>query len=547
MAVTLDGNTPINGFSTANSVKYNNSTSGLSATTTQSAIDEIATNVPFKFGITPDGQYGYYKDGADTVTPFKTGGGGGNALHLYTATSTETLYDYFSKGLSTVYLFCDALFKEDFSLSDLVVPSYITNAEYFSRNLIKLTVDADSAKLNPTITIRVKSSGLKFNNGDVETTFDIKSSISAFFDTKDELTVWSDTKTDNNTYTLDLSSFMNIPTNRDILPNSTNDIYNTYRDLTTISLNSDSVIKLTPGYSNGIQFMYQDNAAYYMAYAELVDIDDVGQALKLRYEGTPWRADDKHLYYEFFIIENGDCFVNIIKYEQSSSYIGVWKFNDIDLTVPNEGNSTISFYRRDYLGTNFDIVYEPYDVNNHYICSNTVSPECTLSQIMNDNDSFSWISKTGGDTYSTNFNFDFNFNESSKVNLNGDCSLNNGGKYFYYNYRDGYTNSIKLMNKTLTDLGGVKCCKIMHDCYPQYNDKTEEERQICELYFFSNGDVMLKCIKSATTRTNGSYSCFDKTYDAFVTGDVISFYRKDAEGTDWDIIKEVYDISHHNG
>ena len=29
--------------------------------------------VPFKFGITEDGQYGYIKDGADTVTPFKSG------------------------------------------------------------------------------------------------------------------------------------------------------------------------------------------------------------------------------------------------------------------------------------------------------------------------------------------------------------------------------------------------------------------------------------------------------------------------------------------
>ena len=31
--------------------------------------------LPFKFGIDENGNYGYYKAGADTVTPFKSGGG----------------------------------------------------------------------------------------------------------------------------------------------------------------------------------------------------------------------------------------------------------------------------------------------------------------------------------------------------------------------------------------------------------------------------------------------------------------------------------------
>ena len=35
--------------------------------------DSLVDKVPFKFGITEDGQYGYIKDGADTVTPFKKG------------------------------------------------------------------------------------------------------------------------------------------------------------------------------------------------------------------------------------------------------------------------------------------------------------------------------------------------------------------------------------------------------------------------------------------------------------------------------------------
>lgn len=557
MAILLDGSTPINGYSSASSVEYDNAESGLDATTTQDAIDELVNDLPpFKFGITDDGQYGYYKDGADTVTPFKTGSGGGNILHLYTASTSETLYDCFTKGMSIIYLFCDALFKETISLSDLVVPSYITNAEYYSRNLVKLTVDSDAAKLNPTITIKVKSSGLKFNNGDVFKTFDIKSSISVFFNTTDELTVWKNTLSDNDTFTLNFDDNFKILTCRYMLPDSTSDTYyDDSRYAASFFCNSDSYSGLIPGgetYASSctFNFMYQDNAAYYLAYAKLVDLDDVGKALKYRYKGDPWRDRDngKILEYELFMLENGDYFINILDYTKSSSYIGDWKFNKENITVPNEGASTISFYRKDYMGTNYDIVYESYNINNHHTYADSISPNYTLSELINgENNNYSWVSKEGGDTYSTNFSFDFLFNGSKKISFNGDSAIKTSdNKTFKYNYRDGLTINAKIVNATLTDLNNIKCCKIIHNWYPMYNVKTEEERQLCEIYFFSNGDVMLKCIKSANTQNNGQYSCFGKDYVAFTTGDVISFYRKDADGNDWDIIKETYNIEHHN-
>ena len=56
----------------AHNVEYSNTTSGLIATDVQGAIDEVKGGVPFKFGINSNGEYGYYKAGADTVTPFKT-------------------------------------------------------------------------------------------------------------------------------------------------------------------------------------------------------------------------------------------------------------------------------------------------------------------------------------------------------------------------------------------------------------------------------------------------------------------------------------------
>ena len=40
------------------------------------AVKELAGFLPFRLGVDSGGNYGYYKDGADTVTPFRTGDGG---------------------------------------------------------------------------------------------------------------------------------------------------------------------------------------------------------------------------------------------------------------------------------------------------------------------------------------------------------------------------------------------------------------------------------------------------------------------------------------
>ena len=70
---------------TAAEIKYNNTTSHIAANTVQGAIDEVNNDLTakstlklfsdsakeIKFGIDENGDYGYYKDGADSVTPFK--------------------------------------------------------------------------------------------------------------------------------------------------------------------------------------------------------------------------------------------------------------------------------------------------------------------------------------------------------------------------------------------------------------------------------------------------------------------------------------------
>lgn len=86
------------GSDDANDIVYDNTTSGLTATNTQGAIDELATsvtelnsnlediniNLPFKLGIDENGNYGYIKEGADTVTPFKKGTISFSKVHQFT-------------------------------------------------------------------------------------------------------------------------------------------------------------------------------------------------------------------------------------------------------------------------------------------------------------------------------------------------------------------------------------------------------------------------------------------------------------------------------
>ena len=45
------------------------------------AVKELAQYVPFRLGVDANGNYGYYKDGADTVTPFKTGEAGNGCFY----------------------------------------------------------------------------------------------------------------------------------------------------------------------------------------------------------------------------------------------------------------------------------------------------------------------------------------------------------------------------------------------------------------------------------------------------------------------------------
>ena len=91
---------------TANNISYDNSLSGLDATTTQKAIDEVAENLGgLSFGTDGEGNYGYF--GADgSLIPFKSNVDFEATIRVtigtqYRRTETGTIVDDYVTGIKT--------------------------------------------------------------------------------------------------------------------------------------------------------------------------------------------------------------------------------------------------------------------------------------------------------------------------------------------------------------------------------------------------------------------------------------------------------------
>lgn len=79
--------------------------------TVLSLLQSVSTGVPFKFGVDENGNYGFIKDGADTVTPFKQGGIHLNYIRIYSPANSLQYITFETRGLHLLKnLFC--LYKE---------------------------------------------------------------------------------------------------------------------------------------------------------------------------------------------------------------------------------------------------------------------------------------------------------------------------------------------------------------------------------------------------------------------------------------------------
>ena len=118
----------------ANNVKYNNNASNLDATNVQEAIDKLDESVDtlnsnlggMKFGIDSNGNYGYIKAGADSVTPFSS-----NKRYSYSWTSSNNEQKTLTLEIEPKYIaFTVGGNSQNAVLYDVENQEYIINASH---------------------------------------------------------------------------------------------------------------------------------------------------------------------------------------------------------------------------------------------------------------------------------------------------------------------------------------------------------------------------------------------------------------------------------
>lgn len=108
----------------------------------------------------------------------------------------------------------------------------------------------------------------------------------------------------------------------------------------------------------------RDGAMYYLYRQEGI-IYGRYRFLKVRWEGYTYYSSTSASYalrYEFFLISNGDMFLNVLKTPTSSSYIGTSSLtcgeNTITLNIPINSTPTICFDHQDGTGSTWAVRYE---------------------------------------------------------------------------------------------------------------------------------------------------------------------------------------------
>lgn len=113
--------------------------------------------------------------------------------------------------------------------------------------------------------------------------------------------------------------------------------------------------------------------------------------------------------------------------------------------------------------------------------------------------------------------------------------------------RDGCSTAI------LRQLGmtgnGLEFLKIRFEGYTVYNNRVEANRLIFELFLLSNNDTFLNVVQTPTSGNTGvsELICNGKTipltlFDGIGGGAMVSFYHKDGDGNEWDVVYSMYGI-----
>ena len=463
------------------------------------------------------------------------GDGGVNNLFLSDSESNMLVMPH---DIHTVWLRSDTVLNPSLSISDFDAPG-ITEISYVNELLARASVDIERITKGTRFQVQAKSTAYRNKNGASRTlSLPIKNEI----DTLDGITLGrtnlTSTYSDGGTYSITLQKFKARP-----FLVQCPDITAEGKTNSTIALTGDSL--LTCG-DMSLCVNNRDDG-YLNLYLLELPMDDVKSMIRVTWDGyMPYNQDQKYRSsWDFAFLGNGDALLHILKYGESANRTGAYKLNNTVFTDPGAGGH-LSIYRDDFFGTRYRLVNEMYDIDHHNSDCDSPILERTMETMLADTNSMTIGFSTGADDQTITFTntvmgWPYKGTDRTTFYVSTNSWLGvTGSEDIKINRRDAYGTIFYHAVYHLADLD-LNCYRIRWEGSSYYSNHSVE--QIFEMYFFENGDAMLRLVKQGS-KWDGTFSFFETAY-TIAEGECVSFYRTDAESSGWTAVNEEYDITKH--
>lgn len=469
-------------------------------------------------------------------------GKGGNAQIGFRPCRTDRhLVNNIVSGTTTEgYLESDTLLNPALSLADFVVSGPISDVKYINENLLQLQLT--DVKTADDLSLQAKLNAYKHRNG-LSEKWDstVSDKLADFFWNLSGMTyVRNCSKNDDGVDTLSIGAAF--PYHIVGVQRITD--FSVRAASANFYVGGNSWISPTNTEDCSIKMNRKDAASYTVGW-RICHTSDCGDALKIRWEGMAYYGDSSvNEIWELYILDNGDAFILIELLDGTVD--GTSNFYGTGFTPVKEG--MYSFYTQDYYGTSYQMVEEQYNIKHHVATANDVSLSVEFASLIGNTDglvkAIYSTDRQDDNSFTMTMPISWSYNGTPQTSLviSGNSWIGIGGanENIRVNRRDAalYESDGRLF--ILTDMKDLKCFKITWKGASYYGGSIDQE---WELYLFENGDAMIH-LTARGSSTDGSYDFFGVAF-SISPGGSVSFYRKNTEGTEWEILTEQYDVNKH--
>lgn len=486
------------------------------------------------------------------VLEITQGGGGGSALlNMFFCRKDLTGINEIKLvgGQTEFYLFTDTILKKDLSVTDFEVSPEIKKVEYMSDHELHVTLAGPTVS-GQTVSIKATSNAYAYKTGvSKQISQIIDTHLRSFFGSNAGMTTLSSGYNDGGSYTLTSTDFPHSAvTFKGSFPNYPSIADSTLTQYTTYTV-SGNFVNFGAG-KEDLKINYRDASSYYIGW-QVIDTDDYGKVLKIRWEGCSHYSNTlpSDMMWELYAFGNDD-YMLYVEMAPTRQTDGEWKMGDLSYSKAEKNGTIISMYVKDIFHSEYEFVYnEMYDLSKHHAeAEEDINLRTSFIEHIGNHDKlFSMMVHTKHDDDSMTFHIPtwrYNGTDYSSITVNGNSWMGVTGENFTVNRRDAAIYDCWARSLILTDLNDLQCTKVVWKGASRYSSSIDQE---WELYLFSNGDAMIHLTKLGSNQ-DGSYSFFGNNYkDKITQGGDCSFYRTNVEGTSWEIVQGTYDISkHHN-